>query len=172
MAWIRTLDEGEVTGALRQVYDADLARLGFVMAATKALSLRPGVAQTFDAFTAAVKGASALSPQERRLISLVVADRLGSTDCVLVYPSTWRGTWAGWSASGRCCATARGLGRGGERVWNAARVRRPSAGPHGRTGYLEGAGDGTPSPICQGRLATLSQSEEERVWPSRRASTV
>lgn len=85
MAWVRTLNEGEVAGALRKVYEAELARLGFVMEATKALSIKPDLAQAFDTFTGAVKEASALTPQERRLISLLVADRLGSTYCVLVY---------------------------------------------------------------------------------------
>jgi uncharacterized peroxidase-related enzyme len=85
MTWIKTLSEDEVAGPLRQMYEADLARLGFVMEATRALSLKPDVAQAFETFTAAVKAASSLTPQERRLISLVVADRLGSTYCVLVY---------------------------------------------------------------------------------------
>jgi len=85
MTWIKTLNEDEVAGPLRQMYEADLARLGFVMEATRALSLKPDVAQAFETFTAAVKQASALTPQERRLISLLVADRLGSTYCVLVY---------------------------------------------------------------------------------------
>lgn len=85
MAWIRTLDEGEITGSLRKVYEAELARLGFVMEATKALSIKPDLAQAFDTFTGAVKEASTLTPQERRLISLLVADQLGSTYCVLVY---------------------------------------------------------------------------------------
>jgi len=85
MTWIKTLNEDEVAGPLRQMYEADLARLGFVMEATRALSLRPDVAQAFETFTAAVKAASSLTPQERRLISLLVADRLGSTYCVLVY---------------------------------------------------------------------------------------
>lgn len=85
MAWIRTLDEDDVTGSLRQVYEAELARLGFVMEATKALSIKPDLAQAFDTFSGAVKQASSLTPQERRLISLLVADRLGSTYCVLVY---------------------------------------------------------------------------------------
>ncbi|MDQ7843160.1 MAG: hypothetical protein QN141_02320 [Armatimonadota bacterium] len=85
MTWVRTLDTDEVTGRLRQVYEAEEARLGFVMEATKALSARPALAEAFDAFTAAVKEASALTPQERRLISLLVAHRLKSTYCVLVY---------------------------------------------------------------------------------------
>ncbi|MDR7521226.1 MAG: peroxidase-related enzyme, partial [Armatimonadota bacterium] len=85
MTWVKTLSEDEVSGSLRQVYDAELARLGFVMEATKALSSRPEVAAAFDALTAAVKQASGLSPQERRLISLLVAQRLRSSYCVLVY---------------------------------------------------------------------------------------
>ncbi|MDR7555512.1 MAG: hypothetical protein QN157_07890 [Armatimonadota bacterium] len=85
MPWVRTLDENDVTGALRQAYEADLARLGFVMEATRALSLRPELATALDAFTAAVKQVSALTPHERRLISLLVAHRLRSTYCVLVY---------------------------------------------------------------------------------------
>lgn len=85
MTWIKTLNEDEVARPLRQMYEADLARLGFVMEATRALSLKPDVAQAFEAFTAAIKQASSLTPQERRLISLLVADRLGSTYCVLVY---------------------------------------------------------------------------------------
>jgi uncharacterized peroxidase-related enzyme len=85
MAWIKTLNESEVDGPLSQMYEAELARLGFVMESTKALSIRPDLAKAFDAFTAAVKQTSALTPQERRLISLLVTDRLGSTYCVLVY---------------------------------------------------------------------------------------
>jgi uncharacterized peroxidase-related enzyme len=87
MAWIRTLNEDEVMGSLRQVYETELGRLGFVMEATKALSINADLALAVDTFTSAVKLASALSPQERRLISLVVADRLRSTYCVLVYAS-------------------------------------------------------------------------------------
>ena len=85
MAWIRTLNEDEVTGSLRQVYETEQGRLGFVMEATKALSINADLALAVDTFTSAVKLASSLSPRERRLISLVVADRLRSAYCVLVY---------------------------------------------------------------------------------------
>ncbi|MGH2435522.1 MAG: peroxidase-related enzyme [bacterium] len=85
MTWVRTLNDDEISGPLRAVYEAEQARLGFVMEATKALSIKPDLAQAFDTFTGAVKNASGLTPQERRLISLLVADRLGSTYCVLVY---------------------------------------------------------------------------------------
>ncbi len=85
MTWIRTVDEEQATGYLRRAYEADLARLGFVMASTRALSVRPELAEALDAFTDAVKRASALTPQDRRLISLLVARHLRSAYCVLVY---------------------------------------------------------------------------------------
>jgi uncharacterized peroxidase-related enzyme len=85
MTWVKTRNEDEVNGPLRQAYEAELARLGFVMEATRALSTRPELAAAFEAFTAAVKQASSLTPRERRLISLLVAQRVGSTYCVLVY---------------------------------------------------------------------------------------
>jgi uncharacterized peroxidase-related enzyme len=85
MAWVRTLDEDDVTDQLKPAYEAERARLGFVMEATKALSIKPDLALAFDDFATAVKQASSLTPAERRLISLLVADRLRSTYCVLVY---------------------------------------------------------------------------------------
>lgn len=85
MAWIRTLDENDVSGTLRQVYEDDLNQLGFVMEADKAFSIKPALADAVEAFAGAVKQASSLTPHERSLISLLVADRLGSTYCTLVY---------------------------------------------------------------------------------------
>lgn len=85
MTWVRTANEDEVTGELRSRYEADLNRLGFVMEATKALTANPELAAAVEAFEAAVKRTSHLTPRERRLIHLVVADRIGSAYCVLVY---------------------------------------------------------------------------------------
>jgi uncharacterized peroxidase-related enzyme len=85
MTWVRTADEAEVTGDLQARYDADLNKLGFVMEATKALTANPELAIAVEAFEAAVKRTSHLTARERRLIHLVVADRIGSTYCVLVY---------------------------------------------------------------------------------------
>jgi len=85
VAWVRTLDEGQVTGELKAAYEADLRGLGFVMEATKALSANPDLAVAFAAFEGAVKQTSHLTVRERRLIHLVVADRVRSTYCVLVF---------------------------------------------------------------------------------------
>lgn len=85
MTWVRTVSEDEVSGPLRSVYEADLAQLGFVMEANKALSIKPDLAQAFGTFASAIKQASSLTSQERNLISLLVANRVGSTYCALVY---------------------------------------------------------------------------------------
>jgi uncharacterized peroxidase-related enzyme len=85
MTWVRTLDEDQVAGELRTRYEADLDKLGFVMEATKALTANPELAVAVEAFEAAVKRTSHLTPRERRLIHLLVADRIGSSYCVLVY---------------------------------------------------------------------------------------
>jgi uncharacterized peroxidase-related enzyme len=87
MAWIRTLDEHEATGPLKARFEADLDRLGFVMEATKAVSIKPDLALAWEEFEAAVKRASSLTPRERRLIHLAVAQRIASRYCVLVYGS-------------------------------------------------------------------------------------
>lgn len=87
MSWVRTLNEDEATGALQERYQADLDQLGFVMEATKALSANPDLAVAFDALEVAVKKTSHLTARERRLIHLLIADRVHSTYCVLVYAS-------------------------------------------------------------------------------------
>ena len=85
MTWVRTAGEDEVTGVLKTRYEADLNKLGFVMEATKALTANPDLAIAVEAFEAAVRRTSHLTARERRLIHLLVADRIGSTYCVLVY---------------------------------------------------------------------------------------
>jgi uncharacterized peroxidase-related enzyme len=85
MTWVRTVGEDEATGELKTRYAVDLTNLGFVMEATKALSANPELAVAVDALEAAVRRTSHLTARERRLIHLVVADRIGSSYCVLVY---------------------------------------------------------------------------------------
>jgi uncharacterized peroxidase-related enzyme len=85
MAWIRTAPAEEMEGPLDELYRQDLDRLGFVMEATKTWSVRPELGLAYRAFEAAVMAAPGLSARERRLIHLVVAQRIRSTYCVLVY---------------------------------------------------------------------------------------
>jgi uncharacterized peroxidase-related enzyme len=85
MTWICTVGENEATGLLKERYQADLDELGFVMESTKSLSARAALALAYDALRKAVWQTPGLTLRERRLINLAVADRLGSTYCVLVY---------------------------------------------------------------------------------------
>ncbi len=85
MTWIRTIGEEEAAGPLKERYQADLELLGFVMESTKALSVRPELALAYEAFRKAVWSTPGLTLRERRLINLLVADRIQSTYCVLVY---------------------------------------------------------------------------------------
>lgn len=85
MAWIRTVSEDEATGPLKERYDNDLNQLGFVMESTKALSARPELALAYDALRGTIFAQPGLSLRERRLINLLVADRIRSTACVLFY---------------------------------------------------------------------------------------
>jgi len=55
------------------------------MAATKAFSASPTLAEAYRVFRHAVQTEGGLGLRERRLINLVVADRIRSTYCVLVY---------------------------------------------------------------------------------------
>jgi len=85
MAWIRTVDERAAAGRIKERYQEDLDKLGFIMAATKAFSAHPTLAEAYHAFRQAIESESGLSLREHRLINLVVADRIRSTYCVLVY---------------------------------------------------------------------------------------
>jgi uncharacterized peroxidase-related enzyme len=85
MAWIRTVDESAATGRLKERYQEDLDKVGFVMAATKAFSASPTLAEAYRVFRHVIQTEGGLNLRERRLINLVVADRIGSTYCVLVY---------------------------------------------------------------------------------------
>lgn len=85
MTWVRTVDDGEATGPLKDRYAADLEKFGFVLEVTKAMSARPELTLAYDVFTLSIWGTDGLSVRERRLIHLLVADRLQSTYCALFY---------------------------------------------------------------------------------------
>jgi uncharacterized peroxidase-related enzyme len=85
MAWIRTVSEEEAAGPVRERYQEDLDRLGFVMEATKAWSVRPELTRAYFDFKLVVGATPGLTRRERWLINLVVADRIHSTYCTLAY---------------------------------------------------------------------------------------
>lgn len=85
MTWIRTIPDDEAAEPLAALYRQDLDTLGFVMASTKSLSARPELAAAYAAFRQAVWNTAGLTLRERRLIHLLVAHRVRSRYCVLLY---------------------------------------------------------------------------------------
>ena len=74
MAYIRLIDEGEVTGALAEEYDAAVERAGKVFNILKAMSLRPGVLRaSMELYKEIMFGESGLSRRERELLATVTS---------------------------------------------------------------------------------------------------
>jgi len=74
VAYIRLIDEGEVTGALAEEYDAAVERAGKVFNILKAMSLRPGVLRaSMELYKEIMFGESGLSRRERELLATVTS---------------------------------------------------------------------------------------------------
>ena len=73
MAWIRTVSEEEATGEVKPIYDASLKLYGFVPNIRKALSLNPTALRAYTQLSGAVYHGSALPPEEREMIAIVVS---------------------------------------------------------------------------------------------------
>ena len=71
---LRLIDVSEATGALRQEYDAAIARAGKVFNIVKAMSLRPGVlSRSMELYKGIMFGPSELSRQQRELLAVVTS---------------------------------------------------------------------------------------------------
>ena len=71
---LRLIEVAEATGALRQEYDAAIARAGKVFNIVKAMSLRPAVLKrSMELYRCVMFGPSELSRQERELLATVVS---------------------------------------------------------------------------------------------------
>ena len=75
MAWIRTVDEAEATGIVKEEYDAALARAGQVYNIVKLLSVRPKSMRPFIELYIAIMfdEDSPLSRMQREMIATVVS---------------------------------------------------------------------------------------------------
>lgn len=75
MAWIRTVDEVEATGIVKEEYDAALARAGQVYNIVKLLSVRPKSMRPFIELYIAIMfdEDSPLSRMQREMIATVVS---------------------------------------------------------------------------------------------------
>ena len=75
MAWIRTVDEAEATGIVKEEYDAATARAGQVYNIVKLLSVRPKSMHPFIELYIAIMfdEDSPLSRMQREMIATVVS---------------------------------------------------------------------------------------------------
>lgn len=74
MAWIRTVEEADAEGSLKQIYDAAIARAGKVFQILKVQSLNPEALEAGIAMYRAIMfGDSPLSRVQREMLATVVS---------------------------------------------------------------------------------------------------
>lgn len=74
MAWIRTIDYEEATGALREEYDKAIRRAGRVYNIVKIMGLRPAhLRVAIDLYVQIMHGPSRLSRAQREMLAVVVS---------------------------------------------------------------------------------------------------
>lgn len=83
--FLKTVDETEATGRIAELYGAQQAQNGFVMAATRAWTARPDLLGIYQEFADKIRAGFSLTPRDWRLITFVAAKRVPSTYCSHVY---------------------------------------------------------------------------------------
>jgi uncharacterized peroxidase-related enzyme len=74
MAYLRLIEEGEATGALKREYDAAIERAGKVFNVVKAMSLRPAVLErSIELYREIMFGPSGLTRAQRELLAVVTS---------------------------------------------------------------------------------------------------
>jgi AhpD family alkylhydroperoxidase len=88
MTFVETIPEGDATGELAELYDADRAALGHVPNYAKAFSLRPGVYAAWRRLSAEVR--SGMDARRYELATVAAARRIRSSYCTLAHGSALR----------------------------------------------------------------------------------
>ena len=83
--FLRTVGETEATGRIAELYRAQKAQNGFVMAATRAWTARPDLLPLYQEFAEKIRAGFSLTPRDWRLITFVAAKQVPSTYCSHVY---------------------------------------------------------------------------------------
>ena len=83
--FVRTISESEATGAVAEIYRAEKAEMGVVMAATECWTARPDLLPAWPDFFNRVRAGFTLSGRDWRLITIIAAKRVPSTYCAHVY---------------------------------------------------------------------------------------
>jgi uncharacterized peroxidase-related enzyme len=83
--FLKTIGETEATGRIAELYEAQKANSGFVMAATRCWTARPDLLPIFQEFVDNIRDGFSLSPRDWRLITFAAAKHVPSTYCSHVY---------------------------------------------------------------------------------------
>jgi uncharacterized peroxidase-related enzyme len=85
MAFLETVPEGDASGEVAELYEADRAASGYVPNYTKAFSLRPGLSAAWRRLNAEIK--AGMDARRYELATIAAARRLGSSYCTLAHGS-------------------------------------------------------------------------------------
>jgi uncharacterized peroxidase-related enzyme len=83
--YLQTITEAEATGRVAEIYGAQIAQLGFVMATAKSFTPRPDLLPVYTDFVDKIRAGFSLGLREWRLITLIAAKHIPSTYCSYVY---------------------------------------------------------------------------------------
>ena len=83
--FLQTIADDEATGRVAEIYKAQKAQLGFVMATARCLTTRPDLLPIYTEFFEKVRAGFSLGVREWRLITLIAAKHIPSTYCSYVY---------------------------------------------------------------------------------------
>ena len=83
--FLKTVSEEEATGRIAELYQAQKAQNGFIMAAMQCWTARPDLLPIYQEFSDKIRAGFSLSPRDWRLITLIAAKHVPSTYCSHVY---------------------------------------------------------------------------------------
>jgi uncharacterized peroxidase-related enzyme len=83
--YLETIAEEDATGRVAEIYAAQKAQLGFIMATAKCFTTRPDLLPAYTDFSDRIRSGFSLGLREWRLITLIAAKHVPSTYCSYVY---------------------------------------------------------------------------------------
>jgi uncharacterized peroxidase-related enzyme len=83
--FVKPIEEAEATGRVAEIYQAQMAQLGFVMSTAKSFTPRPDLLPIYTEFSDKIRGGFSLGMRAWRLITLIAAKHVPSTYCSYVY---------------------------------------------------------------------------------------
>ncbi len=83
--FLKTVSEGDATGAIAEIYARQKAQLGFVMSTAACMTPRPDLLPVYMDFVSKMRGGFSLGERGWQLITFIAAKHVPSTYCSMVY---------------------------------------------------------------------------------------